>query len=141
MPATTHPIRRAILLGSAAVGLTLGAAGVASAVTGSGPAPAHAPAPATPHNEVNGVDCADGIIVATGAQCDGGPAANQANDATEPKGKEDKANGKEDTAKSPEADEVSGVDCQDGIIVATGAQCDGGPAANPTDGAADGAEG
>jgi len=34
-------------------------------------------------------------------------------------------------------EEVDGVDCVDGIDAATGAECDGGPAANPTD---DGAE-
>ena len=38
------------------------------------------------------------------------------------------------------AEEVDGVDCEDGIIVATGAACDGGPAANPQDGADDATE-
>ena len=38
------------------------------------------------------------------------------------------------------AEEVDGVDCEDGIDAATGAECDGGPAANPTDDSAEGTE-
>ncbi len=40
----------------------------------------------------------------------------------------------------PSSEEVDGVDCQDGIDAATGAECDGGPSANPQDGADDTAE-
>lgn len=43
-------------------------------------------------DEVGGVDCENGIDKATGAECDGGPAANQDNDPNEPAGTED-ANG------------------------------------------------
>lgn len=38
------------------------------------------------------------------------------------------------------AEEVDGVDCENGIDAVTGAECDGGPAANPQDGADDAAE-
>lgn len=34
-------------------------------------------------------------------------------------------------------DEVDGVDCENGIDAKTGAECDGGPAANQTDGSAE----
>ncbi len=43
-------------------------------------------------DEADGVDCEDGIEAATGAECDGGPAANQDNDPNEPAGVQD-ANG------------------------------------------------
>jgi len=38
------------------------------------------------------------------------------------------------------AEEVDGVDCENGIDAATGAECDGGPSANSQDGADDAAE-
>lgn len=50
------------------------------------------------------------------------PAVNEAPDANEAKD----AN-----------DEVDGVDCENGIDAKTGAECDGGPAANQTDGSAE----
>ena len=34
-------------------------------------------------------------------------------------------------------DEIDGVDCENGIDAKTGAECDGGPAANQTDGSAE----
>jgi hypothetical protein len=41
----------------------------------------------------------------------------------------------EPAGEEPAGTEVDGVDCQNGIDPATGAQCDGGPSANPQDGA------
>ena len=38
------------------------------------------------------------------------------------------------------AEEVDGVDCENGIDSSTGEECDGGPAANPQDGADDATE-
>jgi len=43
-------------------------------------------------------------------------------------------------ASAPTSEEVAGVDCVDGIDAATGAECDGGRAANPQDGAEEGTE-
>jgi len=76
--------RHKLLLASlATVSLSLGAAGIVSA--GQNPAsPTGGNAPAS--EEVDGVDCENGIDAATGAECDGGPAANPqdgADDATE----------------------------------------------------------
>ena len=42
---------------------------------------------------------------------------------------------------APVSEEVDGVDCENGIDAATGAECDGGPSANPQDGADDATEG
>lgn len=88
----------------AGLGLFAGAAGIAAAATGtSTPSPAASasanvdtPEPGdTPDaagsatdeadqgTEVDGADCVDGIDAATGAECDGGPAANPANDPNE----------------------------------------------------------
>jgi len=66
--------RHKLLLASlATVSLSLGAAGIVSA--GQNPAsPTGGNAPAS--EEVDGVDCENGIDAATGAECDGGPAAN-----------------------------------------------------------------
>ena len=59
--------RHKLLLASlATVSLSLGAAGIVSAGGGNAPA----------SEEVDGVDCENGIDAATGAECDGGPAAN-----------------------------------------------------------------
>ena len=87
------------------MGVALGAAGIAVATTGSSKPPApveqsQTPAAATQssgnsndvtdlqtqgdvNDEANGVDCEDGIIVATGAECDGGPSANSTDDKNE----------------------------------------------------------
>ena len=73
-------------------------------------------------DEEGGVDCVDGIDAATGAECDGGPSANQ----------DDGEEGDEEE----DAYEEGGVDCVDGLTAA-GAECDGGPAAN-TDNDGDG---
>jgi hypothetical protein len=59
----------------------------------------------------------DGIDAATGAECDGGPSANQDD------GEEN------DAEESDDEEDDGGVDCIDGLTAA-GAECDGGPAAN-----------
>ena len=72
--------------------------------------------------EDTGVNCENGIDTATGAECDGGPAVAQADEATE--------------TPSNEADEGAGdagVNCENGIDTATGNECDGGPAAAQAD--------
>ena len=172
-----------LITGLAAVGISLGATGASFAMSGS----TSTPQPARTHtvaatDEVNGVNCENGIVVATGAQCDGGPAANAANDPNEPKSTEssrsasarvvhatakaklavvvnktvaapktkavvvtpnDGETGTEtgtdtDTVQSSDqagpdtttAGETDTTDCNNGIVAATGAQCDGGPAAN-----------
>jgi len=47
-----------------------------------------------------------------------------------------------ESESSNSAEEVDGVDCENGIVVGsiTGEECDGGPAANPQDGADDATE-
>jgi len=78
--------RRLLLTSMADIGLMLGAAGIASATTSANPvqppvvtpsvtAPAVTEAPDA-NDEVDGVDCEDGINTKTGFKCDGGPAAN-----------------------------------------------------------------
>ncbi len=90
---------------AAGLGLFIGAAGLAAAATGGGATPAPAPPdavatavdneaanvgdqPEAPDNENNeaddeGINCEDGIDTATGNECDGGPAAAQADESTE----------------------------------------------------------
>ncbi len=97
--------RRYLISAGMAMGVALGAAGIAAATTGSSNPPApveqsQTPAVATQsssdpsdvtdlqtqsdvNDEANGVDCEDGIIVATGAECDGGPSANSTDDKNE----------------------------------------------------------
>ena len=41
------------------------------------------------------------------------------------------------TTRLPRKNEVDGVDCEDGVDAKTGAECDGGPAANQIDGSAE----
>ena len=137
---TTRLTRRnkVMLASLAIVSLSLGTAGIVSAQntpTSGKTAPAG--------EEVDGVDCENGIAPATGAECDGGPSANAANDPAEAdSGTESEAD--ETEADEPEssdaAEEVDGVDCENGIDAATGAECDGGPSANPQDGADDAKE-
>ena len=102
----TSRLKKASYTTIVALGLFAGAAGIAAAAGGSTPTPTPAPpavivpavaSPAAGGNvadspEANdtpdatgdtGVNCENGIDTATGAQCDGGPAANQANDPTE----------------------------------------------------------
>lgn len=98
-----------------------------------------------------GVDCVDGIDAATGAECDGGPDAQDDDDESDEDGDED-ADGagrgvprdaaiadhnlpaSAGCADDEGEDDADGVDCEDGIDAATGAWCDGGPAANGNDG-------
>ncbi len=127
--------RHKLLLASlATVSLSLGAAGIVSAAQN----PASSTGGNAPASEVvSGVDCVDGLDAATGAECDGGPAANAANDLAEADTEGTEA---EESETSDAAEEVDGVDCENGIDAATGAECDGGPAANPQDGADDATE-
>ena len=73
--------RHKLLLASlATVSLSLGAAGIVSAAND--PAEADTEGSEAEENdaeeneEVDGVDCENGIDAATGAECDGGPSAN-----------------------------------------------------------------
>jgi len=75
---TSAPFRKRhklLIATVAAAALSFGAAGMAWATDDPPPAPAGA------DEEVDGVDCVDGIDAATGAECDGGPAANPTDDA------------------------------------------------------------
>lgn len=58
-------------------------------------------------DEANGVNCEDGIVKATGAECDGGPAANKANDPAE--AGQAKESGEEEADSTEKAD---GIDHQ-----------------------------
>ena len=112
----TARLKRIGLTTIAGFGLFAGAAGIASAANGHAATPstppavvapvAHASPTDTPEAgdtsdvkgvdtpeagdtaDAKGVDCQDGLIAATGASCDGGPSANQANDPNEPAGVE-----------------------------------------------------
>lgn len=90
----TFPFKKAIYATIAGLGLFVGAAGIAAAGSGNGTTPSPAPpAAVTPAadntgdavdgTEDNGINCEDGIDTATGAECDGGPAAALAEEATE----------------------------------------------------------
>ena len=68
-----------LLAALAASALSFGAAGMAWAAD---EPPPSAP-PADADEEVDGVDCVDGIDAATGAECDGGPAANPTDEGPE----------------------------------------------------------
>ena len=103
--------KRATYTTIAGLGLFTGAAGIAAAASGittppAATASADAPEPgdtldaakgtadeADNGTEVDGTDCVDGIDAATGADCDGGPAANPANDPTEAGGQSEEADG------------------------------------------------
>jgi hypothetical protein len=130
--AMTSRYRKIGYTSAAVLGLFAGAAGIAAAASAgsSSPQPPAAVAPAAGAGvddaaEDPGVDCENGIDTATGAECDGGPAAAQAHEATEaPSGEVDES---DDAAEDP------GVDCENGIDTATGAECDGGPAAAQAD--------
>ncbi len=117
--------RQLVFGGAAGLGILMGAAGISAAATGTShqaPPAASTTKAATPPekadnetsdspDEANGVNCEDGIIKATGAQCDGGPAANKANDPAEAgQAKEsDKESGKEEADSTEKAD---GIDHQ-----------------------------
>lgn len=111
----------------AAIGLLLGGIGIASATTS--PTPVQPPVvatvvtPAVPAPAVNEApdtneakDANDANDEVGGVEVDDANEAKNANDAN---------------------DEVDGVDCKDGIDAKTGVDCDGGPAANQTDGSAE----
>ncbi|NOY90563.1 MAG: hypothetical protein GXP55_05080 [Deltaproteobacteria bacterium] len=94
---------------------------------------------------VDGVDCEDGIDSATGAECDGGPAANATDGADGDAEGTDSEDGTPTDATVADHNlpsaagcgtdpDEDNVDCEDGIDPATGAECDGGPAANADDG-------
>jgi hypothetical protein len=107
--------RRLLLTSMAAIGLMLGGVGIASAATS--PTPVQPPVVAT--------------VVTPSVPA---PAVNEAPDTNEAKD----ANEASEANEAPDAnDEVDGVDCEDGIDAKTGAECDGGPAANQTDGSAE----
>jgi hypothetical protein len=119
--------RRLLLTSMAAIGLLLGGVGIASAATS--PTPVQPPVvtsvvtPPAPTPAVNET-----------------PDANEANDANdEVDGVEakDADEAKDANEANDASDEVDGVDCEDGIDAKTGAECDGGPAANQTDGSAE----
>ncbi len=103
----------------ATVSLSLGAAGIVSAQSTS--SPTGGSAPPTEAHEAPEVEAPDASEPAEA------PGANEATEAPE-------------TEASDTAQEVNGVDCENGIDKATGAECDGGPSANPQDGADDAAE-
>jgi hypothetical protein len=109
--------RRLLLTSVAAIGLMLGGVGIASAATSPNPVQPPAVTPSVPAPAVNEAPDANEAKNANEA-----PEANEAPDANEAKD----AN-----------DEVDGVDCENGIDAKTGAECDGGPAANQTDGSAE----
>ena len=109
--------RRLLLTSVAAIGLMLGGVGIASAATSPNPVQPPAVTPSVPAPAVNEAPDANEAKNANEA-----PEANEAPDANEAKD----AN-----------DEVGGVDCENGIDAKTGAECDGGPAANQTDGSAE----
>jgi hypothetical protein len=94
----TSRYKKVAYTAAAGLGLFLGAAGIAAAATGDTSTP---PTPASETVDVDddGVNCEDGIDSATGAECDGGPAAALADEATEAPDSE-----------ADEADEVEEVD-------------------------------
>jgi len=100
------------------LGLFAGAAGIAAAASSGGtdPAPeppaavtpaADTPEPGDVADEVGGIDCENGIDTATGAECDGGPAAALADEATE--APDDEA---DEATEGPEDESDDGVDHQ-----------------------------
>ncbi len=112
----TSRLKKASYTTIVGLGLFAGAAGLTAAASGgSNPTPAPAvnqdnlapnqadnPAEAEEPND-SGINCENGIDTATGAECDGGPAAALADEATEAPEAEEAAEG---------ADEADGVDHQ-----------------------------
>ena len=103
----TSRIRKVTYSTIAGVGLFAGAAGLSAAATGNGSDPAP-PRTVTPPADIDaddtGVNCENGIDTATGKECDDGPAAAEADEATEAPDNE---------AEEAESDEVDdGVDHQ-----------------------------
>jgi hypothetical protein len=113
--------RRFVFASAAGIGILMGAAGVSAAATN--PSSSARPAVSSPKqatspeqsggestnatDPANGANCENGIIKATGAECDGGPAANKANDPTEAgqakeSGKQEAANNVSDVNEGAE---------------------------------------
>jgi hypothetical protein len=110
--------RHKLLLASlATISLSLGAAGIVSAQSTTSP-PSSGPTAEAPE--------------APGAET---PDANEPPEAAD--NEADEAN---ETEAADTAEEVDGVDCENGIVKGTGAECDGGPSANPQDGPDDASE-
>ncbi len=90
----TSQIKKTGLTVLAGLGLFVGAAGIATAATGTDNAP-DGPAVETgieDEADDDGVDCENGIDTATGDECDGGPGAAEADEANEaPDGAETEA--------------------------------------------------
>ena len=112
--------KKSVYAAIAGVGLFAGAAGVAAAAGGTGSAP-------------TGVVSHLVVDAPSGGDTAG---ANYAADTPEAGDTADDANEVADapeTGETADANEADGVDCVDGLDAATGAECDGGPAANATD--------
>lgn len=91
--------RQLVFGGAAGIGILMGAAGISAAATNTSPSAPPAvssPKQATPADkadsettnttdEANGVNCEDGIIKATGAECDGGNGRQPALEGVPPK--------------------------------------------------------
>ena len=80
----TSRIKKATYGTIAAVGLFAGSAAISAAATGteSDPAPVEAPSDDGDADDT-GINCENGIDTATGNECDGGPAAAEAEEANE----------------------------------------------------------
>jgi hypothetical protein len=100
----TSRIKKIGFTTAAGLGLFVGVAGLSAAATGSNdpapdPAGVEAPGPDLEEPGDTGVNCENGIDTATGAECDGGPAAAEADEATEaPDAEDDEAEGVGDEA-------------------------------------------
>jgi hypothetical protein len=104
--------RHKLLLASlATVSLSLGAAGIVSAQSTTSPPSS---GPTAESQEAPGAETPD---------------ANEP-----PEAPDNEAADADENEAADTADEVDGVDCEDGIVKGTGAECDGGPSANPQDG-------
>jgi hypothetical protein len=115
--ATKFTKRHKLMLASlATVSLSLGAVGIVSAAQS---APSPTGGTPTEATEAPGTETPDANEPA------------DTPDANEPAEAESEKDG---------AGEVDGVECENGIDKATGAECDGGPGANPQDGADDATE-
>ncbi|WP_395154224.1 hypothetical protein [Ilumatobacter sp.] len=108
----TSRITRIGFTAAAGLGVFAGAAGLTAAASGNNaPAPTpvgiEAPGPDVEEPGDTGINCENGIDTATGAECDGGPAVAQAEEATEaPDADEDAAT---DAAASTDANSASGI--------------------------------
>ncbi len=98
----TSRIKKATYGTIAAVGLFAGSAAISAAATGNGsdPAPVEAPSDESDADDT-GINCENGIDTATGNECDGGPAAADAEEANE--------------APDSEAEVAEGDEADDGV--------------------------